>query len=110
MPHYLSLDTARPLPGSAARMRRRVPQKLRAAGRRDDRGLVVCEKNERMDREQAQTHLRRLAEAELRSGTRSIGFSEAVRALTAVGAVDAELADAIGYDLELARRVRQQAP
>jgi hypothetical protein len=63
-----------------------------------------------MDREQAETYLRCLAEAELRCGTRSIRFSEAVRALTAVGAVDAELADAIGYDLELARRARQQAP
>ena len=48
-----------------------------------------------MDREQAETYLRRLAEAELRCGTRSIRFSEAVRALTAVGTVDAELADAI---------------
>jgi hypothetical protein len=63
-----------------------------------------------MDHEQAETYLRQLAEAELRSGTRSTRFSEAVRALTAVGAVDAGLADAIGYDLELARRARQQAP
>jgi hypothetical protein len=63
-----------------------------------------------MDREQAETYLRWLAEAELRGSTRSVRFSEAVRALTAVGAVDAELADAIGYDLELARRARQQAP
>lgn len=63
-----------------------------------------------MDREQAEGYLRRLAEAELRCGTGSVGFSEAVRALRAVGAVDAELADAIGYDLELARRARQRVP
>jgi hypothetical protein len=63
-----------------------------------------------MDHEQAETYLRQLAEAELRCGTRSARFSEAVRALTAVGAVDAGLADAIGHDLEMARRARQQAP
>jgi hypothetical protein len=63
-----------------------------------------------MDHERAETYLRQLAEAELRRGIRSTRFSEAVRALTAVGAVDAGLADAIGYDLELARRARQQAP
>jgi hypothetical protein len=62
-----------------------------------------------MDHERAETYLRRLAEAELRRGAQSIRFFEAVRALTAVGAVDAELADAIGYDLELARRARQRA-
>jgi hypothetical protein len=61
-----------------------------------------------MDHERAETYLRRLAEAEFRRDTRSMRFSEAVRALTAVGAVDAEVADAIGYDLELARRARQQ--
>jgi len=62
-----------------------------------------------MDHERAETYLRQLAEAELRCGTRSTRFFEAVRALTAVGALDAGLADAIGYDLELARRARQQA-
>jgi hypothetical protein len=60
-----------------------------------------------MDHERAETYLRRLAEGELRSDARSTRFSEAVRALTAVGAVDADLADAIGYDLDLARRARQ---
>jgi hypothetical protein len=63
-----------------------------------------------MDHERAETYLRQLAEAELRRGIRSTRFAEAVRALTAVGAVDAGLADAIGSDLELARRARQQAP
>jgi hypothetical protein len=63
-----------------------------------------------MDHERAETYLRRLAESELRRDTPPIRFYEAVRALTAVGAVDAELADAIRHDLELARRVRQQAP
>jgi hypothetical protein len=63
-----------------------------------------------MDHERAETYLRRLAEAELRCDTRSTRFSEAVRALTAVGAVDAELAAAIDSDLELARRARQHAP
>jgi hypothetical protein len=63
-----------------------------------------------MDHERAETYLRQLAEAELRCDNRSTRFSEAVRALTAVGAVDAELAVAIGYDLELARRARQRAP
>jgi hypothetical protein len=62
-----------------------------------------------MDQERAEIYLRRLAETELRCDTRSMRFSEAVRVLTAVGAVDAEVADAIGHDLELARRARQQA-
>ena len=62
-----------------------------------------------MDHEQAEIYLRGLAEAELRCATRSERFAPAVRALTSVGAVDAELADVIGYDLELARRARQQA-
>jgi hypothetical protein len=65
-----------------------------------------------MDRERAETYLRLLAEAELRNATmaarsspgrwHSARFALAVRALSAVGAVGADVADQIQADAGLA--------
>ena len=70
-----------------------------------------------MNRGRAETHLRQLAEAELRRGTApgTLGRGHAGRlplvaqALIAVGAVDVGTADAIQADLDLALAARHQA-
>jgi hypothetical protein len=72
---------------------------------------------EGMDRERAETHLRQLAEAELRratapgaAGRRHAGRLPLVaQALIAVGAVDVGTADQIHADLDLALAARYQA-
>ena len=72
---------------------------------------------EGMDRERAETHLRQLAEAELRRatapGARGRGhagrLSLIAQALIAVGAVDIGTADKIQADLDLALAARYQA-
>src|SRR6202021_4088860 len=90
---------------------------LQASGQ----GAAACsrEDTEDMNRERVESYLRQLAEAELRrartlsaAGIRrraqnSAGFALVAPALVAVGAVDADTADQIRADLELAVAVRQ---
>ncbi len=76
-----------------------------------------------MDPERAQTHLRLLAEVELRragspagdisvpvSGRNSARLARVAQALIAVGALDAAIAEAIMADFDLAVVIRQPAP
>ncbi len=62
-----------------------------------------------MDKELAETYLRHAAEAELRHAG-SAHLPEITRALTAVGAVDAAVAEAITTGFELAMWARQPGP
>jgi hypothetical protein len=67
-----------------------------------------------MDSERAETHLRRIAEAELRRALSPAPDLHRVmlvgRALTKVGALDEGIADAIQADLEMAVALRQPLP
>jgi hypothetical protein len=74
-----------------------------------------------MDRERAETYLRLLAEAELRGATTmaargspgrwdSARLALAARALSAVGAVGADVADQVRADAGLAVAVRHRLP
>jgi hypothetical protein len=62
-----------------------------------------------MDRERAETFVRLLAEAALRGPDPSAGLLQAAWALTAVGALDHQTAEAILADAELALAVRHGA-
>ena len=69
---------------------------------------MLREDTEDMNRERAETHLRLLAEAELRRGHAG-RLPLVAQALIAAGAVDVGTADQIQADLDLARTARYQA-
>jgi hypothetical protein len=62
--------------------------------------------NKDVDRERAETHLRLIAEAELRSPRPDARFTQVAHALMAVGAIDSATAEAIQHDYDIASTVR----